>query len=106
MPVLAPVMSRTDMSAFLSLRVPAPMDDPTRARFPDIAPAAGFYESYYLRAAHPSEPLGVWIRYTVHKRPGAEANGSLWFTLFDGAAEGPVAFKVTAPGPRAGTVDF
>jgi hypothetical protein len=71
------------------------MVDATRARFPDIAAAAGFYESYYLRAAHPAEPLGVWIRYTVHKRPGAAPTGSLWFTLFDAAADGPLASKVT-----------
>jgi len=64
------------------------MEDPTRARFPDVQPSAGFYESYYLRAAHPAEPLGVWIRYTVHKRPGAQPDGSLWFTLFDANADG------------------
>ena len=78
------------------------MEDPTRARFPDVQPAAGFYESYYLRAAHPSEPLGVWIRYTVHKRPGGRPNGSLWFTLFDGNADGPQATKVTVPELDAG----
>jgi hypothetical protein len=78
------------------------MDDPTRARFTDVQPGAGFYESYYLRAAHPSEPLGIWIRYTVHKRSGAKANGSLWFTLFDGNAHGPQATKVTVPDLDAG----
>jgi hypothetical protein len=77
------------------------MDDPTRARFPDVPQEAGHYESFYLRAAHPSEALGIWIRYTVHKRPGAEASGSLWFTLFDATADGPRAVKVTEPGPRA-----
>jgi hypothetical protein len=76
------------------------MDDPTRARFPDVALGAGHYESFYLRAAHPSRPLGIWIRYTVHKRPGAEPKGSLWFTLFDGDAAAPSAVKVTEPGPR------
>jgi hypothetical protein len=76
------------------------MDDPTRARFPDVPREAGHYESFYLRAAHLSEPLGIWIRYTVHKRPDAEPNGSLWFTLFDGNADGPWAVKVTQPGPR------
>jgi len=78
------------------------MDDATRARFPDVPAASGHYESWYLRAAHPSEPLGIWIRYTIHKRPGGEAQGSLWFTLFDGNAAGPQATKVTLPGPRAG----
>jgi hypothetical protein len=76
------------------------MDDPTRARFPDVPHDAGHYESFYLRAAHPSEPLGIWIRYTVHKRPGEEPKGSLWFTLFDAGADGPWAVKVTEPGPR------
>jgi hypothetical protein len=78
------------------------MDDPTRARFPDVDAGAGHYESFYLRAAHPSEPLGIWIRYTVHKRPGAEPKGSLWFTLFDASADAPLATKVTVPGPEAG----
>ncbi|MEA2374553.1 MAG: hypothetical protein QOD53_1016 [Thermoleophilaceae bacterium] len=68
----------------------------TQARFPEVADARGHYESFYLRACHPSEPVGVWIRYTVLKRPGAKPRGSLWFTLFDAsAAEGPAARKVT-----------
>ncbi|HEX8075734.1 MAG TPA: hypothetical protein VF545_12225, partial [Thermoleophilaceae bacterium] len=68
----------------------------TEARFPDVPEARGHYESFYLRACHPSEPLGVWIRYTVLKRPGQQPRGSLWFTLFDGSGDGePVARKVT-----------
>jgi len=67
----------------------------TQARFPDVAQSKGHYESFYLRAFDPARPRGVWIRYTVHKRPGAEPRGSLWFTLFDRAADGPVAYKVT-----------
>jgi len=76
--------------------------DPTQARFPEAAPKAGHYESIYLKACHPAQPLGVWIRYTVHKRPGAEPTGSLWFTLFDAGADGPYAVKQTWPGPSAG----
>ena len=53
------------------------------ARFPAVPAAAGHYESFYLKAAHPSQPRGLWLRYTVHKPPGAAATGSLWFTLFD-----------------------
>ena len=67
----------------------------TQARFPDVAQGKGHYESFYLRAFDPARPRGVWIRYTVHKRPGAEPIGSLWFTLFDRESDGPVAFKVT-----------
>jgi hypothetical protein len=75
---------------------------PTEARFPGVPSEAGHYESFYLKACHPLRPLGVWIRYTVHKRPGAAPKGSLWFTLFDAEADGPRARKVTLPGPRAG----
>lgn len=51
------------------------------------------YESWYLKASHPTEPLGVWIRYTTHQKPDRPERGSLWFTLFgDGP---PRAAKVT-----------
>jgi hypothetical protein len=56
------------------------------------------YESWYLKASHPTEPLGVWIRYTTHQKPGEAERGSLWFTLFQDGA--PQAAKVT-PGPEA-----
>src|SRR4051794_40922218 len=65
----------------------------THAVFPDVARERGHYESFYLRASHPSEPLGIWIRHTVHKPPGAAPAGSVWFTLFE--AGGPHASKVT-----------
>jgi hypothetical protein len=60
--------------------------------FPQVERGRGHYESFYLRACHPTEPLGVWIRYTVHKRPGEEPNASVWFTLWDPQ---PRAAKVT-----------
>lgn len=41
------------------------------------------YESFFLRAVSPLEPVGVWIRYTVHKACGQAACGSLWCTVFD-----------------------
>src|SRR3954454_5400403 len=56
------------------------------------------YESWYMKASHPSEPLGVWIRYTTHQKPGEPEKGSLWFTLFSDGP--PQAAKVT-PGPEA-----
>jgi hypothetical protein len=74
----------------------------TRARFPDVARDAGHYESFYVKASHPTEPLGVWVRYTVHKRPLQEATGSVWFTLFDAAAGRPYAAKETLPAPGSG----
>lgn len=80
------------------------MGDPTRsaARFPELPLAAGHYESFYLKASHPDEPVSVWIRYTVHKRPGEAPLGSLWFTLFDGREDGPWAVKTTTDAVGAG----
>jgi hypothetical protein len=75
------------------------------ARFPGVRAAAGHYESYYLKACHPDGGLGVWIRYTVHKPPGAAARGFLWFTLFD-AERGVMASKVEAGPPSAPEGDY
>lgn len=69
----------------------------TKARFPAIGPGAGHYESFYIKAASPGGGLGAWIRHTVHKRPGAEPNASVWLTLFDADADGPLATKLTVP---------
>lgn len=67
------------------------------ARFPGVAEKAGHYESFYLKACRPGGGQGVWIRHTVHKRPGAAPKGSIWFTLFDREADGPRATKATVP---------
>ncbi len=58
---------------------------------------AGHYESFYVKACRPGGGQGIWIRHTVQKRPGAEPTASIWFVLFDRAAEGPKATKVTVP---------
>jgi hypothetical protein len=83
-----------------------PPPHPTEARFPAVPIEAGHYESFYIKACHPTEPVGAWIRYTVHKRPGALPNGSVWVTLFDGASEGPRAHKETLPAPTAGPPEW
>jgi hypothetical protein len=67
------------------------------ARFPKVAAKAGHYESFYVKACQPGGGRGIWIRHTVHKRPGAEPNASIWFVLFDREAEAPLATKVTVP---------
>jgi len=76
-------------------RSPGSQELSTEARFPAIPLDKGHYESFYLKACHPEQPLGIWIRYTVHKRPGREPLGSVWFTLFDAAGQGPRASKTT-----------
>jgi hypothetical protein len=63
--------------------------------FTSAALGEGMYESFYLRAVSPDEPVGAWIRYTVHKRAGEPANGSLWCTVFDASAGGPFMHKHT-----------
>jgi hypothetical protein len=67
------------------------------ARFPRVAAKAGHYESFYVKACRPDGGRGIWIRHTVHKRPGAEPNASIWFVLFDREAGGPRATKITVP---------
>ncbi len=67
------------------------------ARFPRVAAKGGHYESFYIKACEPGGGRGIWIRHTVHKRPGAEPNASIWFVFFDRSAAGPRATKVTVP---------
>ncbi len=65
------------------------------AVFPATRQKAGMYESFYLRALAPEEPVGVWVRYTVHKRPGEAPRGSVWCTVFDARRGRPWMQKVT-----------
>ncbi len=67
------------------------------ARFPRVAAKAGHYESFYIKACQPGGGRGIWIRHTVHKRPGADPKASIWFTLFDREAPAPRATKLTVP---------
>jgi hypothetical protein len=77
------------------LRYGPPAMGPADARYPHVARERGHYESFYLKAADAASRRAVWIRYTVHKRPGEAPVGSLWATLFDEG--GPYAAKVTLP---------
>jgi hypothetical protein len=54
------------------------------------------YESFYLRAVSPSEPVGVWIRNTIHKAPGHAPRGSVWCTVFDARSGAPYMHKLTS----------
>src|SRR6266404_6769481 len=63
---------------------------------------AGHYESFFLRANHPSRPLAFWIRYTIfspHQRPDL-AVGELWSVAFDGDTGRHVAVKKEVPFSR------
>ncbi len=67
-----------------------------QAIFPQAKRGEGMYESFYLRATAPREPVGVWLRYTVHKRPESEPRGSLWCTVFDARGGRPWMGKLTS----------
>lgn len=65
----------------------------TEARFPSVPIETGHYESFYMKASDPAGGRAVWIRHTVHKRPGAEPTCAVWMTWFDASAEAPRAAK-------------
>jgi hypothetical protein len=65
------------------------------AVFPTTAKKAGMYESFYIRAVAPDEPVGAWVRYTVHKRPNEPPKGSVWCTVFDARKGRPWMHKLT-----------
>jgi hypothetical protein len=54
------------------------------------------YESFYVRAVSPSEPVGLWIRNTVQKAPGRAPQGSVWCTVFDARRGAPYMHKLTS----------
>ena len=55
----------------------------------------GFYESFFLRANHPTRPLAFWIRYTIFspKNRPQDALGELWAIYFDGEVNNHIAVK-------------
>lgn len=66
----------------------------------DAAPRApraaqGMYESYFLRANHPSRPLAVWTKATVLKSAQGESLQESWFAFFDGERQRTWASKRT-----------
>jgi hypothetical protein len=65
----------------------------------------GHYESFYIKATRPGGGQGIWIRHTVHKRPGEEPSASIWLTLFDAEADGPQAAKLTVPAEELSAPD-
>lgn len=75
----------------------------TEARFPSLPTGVGHYESFYAKAAEPGGGRALWIRHTVHRRPGAEPTCSIWLTFFDAGADGPRATKATYGAERLST---
>ena len=61
--------------------------------------ADGHYESFFIRANHPTRPLAFWIRYTIFSPRGAPENavGELWAILFRGEGNRHIAAKSETP---------
>jgi hypothetical protein len=61
--------------------------------------AAGHYESFFLRANHPTRPLAFWIRYTVFSPKGSpgKAIGELWAVVSNQETGVNVAVKKELP---------
>ncbi len=59
----------------------------------------GHYESYFLRANHPSRPQAFWIRYTIFSPRNKPENaiGELWCVFFDGESGHHTAAKKEFP---------
>jgi hypothetical protein len=59
----------------------------------------GHYESYFLRANHPEDPLAFWIRYTIFSPHGhhEKAIGELWAVYFNGETSSNIAVKKELP---------
>ena len=64
----------------------------TEARFPHLQADRGHYESFYLKAAAPEGGRALWIRQTIHRRPGQPATCAIWLTWFD-SEHPPAALK-------------
>jgi hypothetical protein len=56
---------------------------------------SGHYESFFVRANHPSRPLAFWIRYTIFspRNHPEQAMGELWAIAFDGESRQHVAVR-------------
>ncbi|HSM72745.1 MAG TPA: hypothetical protein VK851_14460 [Anaerolineales bacterium] len=59
----------------------------------------GHYESFFLRANHPTRPLAFWIRYTLFSPKDHPENniGELWATFFNGESNQHIVAKQEYP---------
>jgi hypothetical protein len=65
--------------------------------------ASGLYESFFVRANHPTDPVALWLRYTVFApagRPG-DAVAEVWAAVFDGRTGKHTATKSVVPAATA-----
>jgi hypothetical protein len=77
----------------------APLQDAINASQFDPQSSSGFYESYFLRANHPTQPQAFWIRYTLFRSSSDSENSvaQLWAVYFDGNSKNITTVKQTLP---------
>jgi hypothetical protein len=89
-----------------AVSVPSPDDADVRQAFYQRVNHArfhgqsqGYYESFFLRANHPTRPLAFWIRYTLvsPKQSPEKALGELWAIFFNGETNRHVVAKQEHP---------
>ncbi|WP_029114216.1 hypothetical protein [Mycobacterium sp. URHB0044] len=56
-----------------------------------------YYESRFVRANHPDQPLALWLRETLLLPTAGEAVADVWVMVFDPAGAGNRALKVGHP---------
>ncbi len=61
--------------------------------------AGGHYESWFIRANHPTRPLAFWIRYTIFApiHDPDRTEGELWAVWFDGERGSNLALRSAHP---------
>ena len=69
----------------------------------DPSSEKGHYESWFVRANHPSRPLALWVRSTIFApRAGrADATSELWAVWFDGERDQIAAVREDVPLARS-----
>jgi hypothetical protein len=65
--------------------------------------ASGLYESFFVRANHPQDPVALWLRYTMFAPVGrpADAVAEVWAAVFDGRTGVNTTTKAAVPAATA-----
>src|SRR5262245_24564871 len=62
-----------------------------------MLPEAPYYESRYIRANHPEQPLALWLRETLLVPAAGAPVADVWVVVFDPVGKGNRALKQPYP---------
>ena len=76
--------------------------DPWATSVRYAASGRGHYESFYIKATHPSRRLGVWLKFNLFEPRGAadRFEGELWGVWLDGETGQHVVATCVASGEQ------